>query len=1370
MGLMSIIKLGYTMLIVAFLLMIWASLSGALELHVDTGHPPCLFQALCTCSKPAGDLGIVTCNYVPILKVPSAVNNSKVFTLQLTGNRIKDLEPQFFQATGLYRLAINENPLESIHEEAFYGLDNTLWELELKQDRLAAVPSRALRYLQKLRLLDLSGNEITDISGDNWRGLENTLHTLILSDNSISTIPLDAFSGLPMLDTLDLRGNHLSVIDSGVFRDGMHRLNKLLLGNNQLTLIPYEELSPLRQLRYLDLSKNLIKQVPPAHELNGITLSLDTLRLDNNIIRILLPGSFKYFNVLNTTSLDGNPIYTIREDAFRNAKIRSLSLRDCGVTELSPASFAGLENTLQNLDLSENNLTMISKFMLNKLDSLRFLNLRENKVDTNLLSTGNPSDFSVTSVNNFQYKLFYLDISGSSPIEMSLQDIRRMRSLRYLAVSKLIRRSISSEDFIEYGLELEDLKIFGSTITKIEASAFQHVRTIKTLDLSENEIDFIDPFAFAELHSLTTLKIANGLADSVKILPFEPLKALNELQHLDLSNNKLKNVPDTSFHFLYNVRTLNLQDNLIEQFSKGTLQGDIHRQLQGIYLSFNKMTKIVQHTFVDLRELQEIQIEDNLIDTIERRAFMSVDNLKVIRLQGNRLRDISEEAFQNLPALKELDISFNRLEMFKFSIFDQVGSATALKVNASFNQIVSLTDSNARFGFGSSNFYPPPKPQSLISVDDQENTDKGKLPHGQAVTASPYRLFLSVNIRVLDFSHNNISYIAPYYFRHADLTLSELHLSHNQIKNITREVFGSMLMLQYLDLSHNQIFHMEYDCFKKVKNLQMDICGLGLGLIINGYLRILNLSHNHLTELPVEVFHDMQMLTSVDLSHNRIRNLADNLILSANLERLDLSNNDLSRMPTNALSPGAASNLVELDLSSNTVPAVAIPDLVQRFRNSEAGEFWPEENDYNDDYMYHTARRDQSRVFHHKKQYPQNIFYKSLAWLDLSNNHLVRIESGAFGALPKLRWLDLSNNLPFNGDRSGNIFKGLERKLSYLGLKNVSLQAIPSLPLPKLKTLDLSYNNLHSIPTDTTANLTRLRALDLSYNDLTKVPVATHSLSDLRWLSLSGNPITALMNTSLYGLSPRLEYLDVTRLRLSILEYGVFSKMYGLRTLKISVNGNVRDFSIPKMTSQNAALENLFLSVENSQIDLGNEMKGELPCKLDNITLTGRELKFISQNLLNGACSREMRLTIFNTSIEDISSEVFWRHGRIKNLSLDLRNNQLKRLPNPARKEWPGVPNDLFLDDILVASNPLVCDCGIGWIQAWDRKRRQYLCDNPSSCDALDDLRLATCPSYQNRTLSDVISKELDCSWSKGYSIVSNIMTVLGVVVAFFVI
>ncbi|CAH2085309.1 unnamed protein product [Euphydryas editha] len=1316
---MAIIKFGYTIVVVAYLLMIWASLARALELHVDTGHPPCLFQALCTCSKPAGDLGIVTCKHVPILRVPAAVNSSKVFTLQLTGNKIRDLEPHFFQATGMYRLAINQNPLESIQDEAFYGLDNTLWELELKHDRLTSVPSRALRYLQKLRLLDLTGNEITEITGDNWLGLENSLQTLILTDNSIATLPHDAFSGLLYLETLDLHGNHLSVIDSGVFRDGMSRLSKLLLGDNQLTLIPYEELSPLRQLRYLDLSKNLIKQVPPAHDLNGVKLSLDYLKLDQNNIKILMPGSFKYFNILNTTSLNGNPIFTIREDAFRNAKIKTLSLRDCGVTELSPSSFAGLENSLQTLDLSENNLTMISKFMLSKLDSLRFLNLRENKVDTNLLATYNPSEYSSPSINNFQYKLFYLDISGSSSLEMSLQDVRRMRSLRFLAVSKLIKRSIIAEDFLEFGVELEDLKIIGSTINRIEASAFQHVRSIKSLDLSENNIDFIDPFAFAELHSLTSLKMANGLSDSVKILPFEPLKALIELEHLDFSNNKLKNVPDTSFHFMYKLKTLNLQDNLIDQFSKGTLQSDIHKELESVYLSLNQMQRIDQHTFVNLKEIQEIFIEDNLIETVYRRAFTSLDNLKVIRLRGNIITEISEEAFQNLPALKELDISFNQMETFKFSIFDQVGSATALKVNVSYNRIISLTDSNAP-SFFSSNFYPPPKAQSLGSV--------------------------SVNIRVLDFSHNNISYIAPYYFRHADLTISELYLSHNMIRNVTREVFGSMLMLQYLDLSHNQIFHMEYDCFKKVKNLQ-----------------IIDLSHNHLIDLPVEVFHDMQALTSVDLSDNNIKNLADNLIISPALERLDLSDNDLSRIPTNSLSPAAAINLVELDLSGNTIPAVAIADLVQRFRH-EPSEYWLEEQDYSDEYMYHTARRDNPRVLHRKIQYPQNVLFKSLAWLDLSDNHLVRIESGSFTALPKLLWLDLSMNTPFNsGERGSSIFKGLERRLSHLGLRNVSLTSVPSMPLPKLKSLDLSYNNLASLATDITANLTRLRSLDLSYNDLTNVPVATHSLSDLRWLSLSGNPISALMNTSMYGVSPRLEYLDVTHLKLSILEHGAFSKMYGLRTLKISVNGNVRDFNIPKILTHNDALENLYLQVDNSQIDLSKEMQGLLPSKLNNITITGRALKFLSQNLLKGVTSQTLKLTIFNTSIEEIESEVFWRPGRIKNLTLDLRNNNIARVPNPAKHEWPGVPNSLFLQDIYVAGNPLQCDCRIGWVQAWDRKRRQYLCDDPSNCIATrDDVRFAKCPSHYNRTFSDVIAKDLDCDWSRGFFRSPNLYIVIG--------
>lgn len=59
------------------------------------------------------------------------------------------------------------------------------------------------------------------------------------------------------------------------------------------------------------------------------------------------------------------------------------------------------------------------------------------------------------------------------------------------------------------------------------------------------------------------------------------------------------------------------------------------------------------------------------------------------------------------------------------------------------------------------------------------------------------------------------------------------------------------------------------------------------------------------------------------------------------------------------------------------------------------------------------------------------------------------------------------------------------------------------MPLPKLKSLDLSFNNLPTIPPDSTANLTRLRALDLSYNDLTAVPVVSIIFYYLRSLELN---------------------------------------------------------------------------------------------------------------------------------------------------------------------------------------------------------------------------------------------------------------------------
>lgn len=135
----------------------------------------------------------------------------------------------FVCCAGLYRLEISHSALSDIPDEAFSGLERSLWELLLHHNELVEIPSHAIRHLRKLRHLDLSGNQINCIEQDSFRGLEDSLQILNLADNSINTLPPDSFGGLPNLDTIDLSGNNLAHIEANVFRDGMPRLTKVLL-------------------------------------------------------------------------------------------------------------------------------------------------------------------------------------------------------------------------------------------------------------------------------------------------------------------------------------------------------------------------------------------------------------------------------------------------------------------------------------------------------------------------------------------------------------------------------------------------------------------------------------------------------------------------------------------------------------------------------------------------------------------------------------------------------------------------------------------------------------------------------------------------------------------------------------------------------------------------------------------------------------------------------------------------------------------------------------------------------------------------------------------------------------------------------------
>lgn len=97
-------------------------------------------------------------------------------------------------------------------------------------------------------------------------------------------------------------------------------------------------------------------------------------------------------------------------------------------------------------------------------------------------------------------------------------------------------------------------------------------------------------------------------------------------------------------------------------------------------------------------------------------------------------------------------------------------------------------------------------------------------------------------------------------------------------------------------------------------------------------LQVLNLAHNFLPEVSYDTFRTLGDLRIVDLSYNNLRSLPDNLFTGDELEMLDLSNNQLTKIPVTALTNVAALTLCQLDLSHNHIGAIHSMDLSNKFR------------------------------------------------------------------------------------------------------------------------------------------------------------------------------------------------------------------------------------------------------------------------------------------------------------------------------------------------------------------------------------------------------------------------------------------------------
>uniref|UniRef100_A0A7E4W8Y4 LRRNT domain-containing protein n=1 Tax=Panagrellus redivivus TaxID=6233 RepID=A0A7E4W8Y4_PANRE len=286
---------------------------------------------------------------------------------------------------------------------------------------------------------------------------------------------------------------------------------------------------------------------------------------------------------------------------------------------------------------------------------------------------------------------------------------------------------------------------------------------------------------------------------------------------------------------------------------------------------------------------------------------------------------------------------------------------------------------------------------------------------------------------------------------------------------------------------------------------------------------------------------------------------------------------------------------------------------------------------------------------------------------------LLNLENNTFHALPYFGQLHLLNKLEigFNdlSTMTSDTFASMKR-LKTLRMNNANLLLFPTAALNPLRnsleSLDLSRNLFKDVSVFTLSSF-RLKFLDVSYNLLTSIKVPSFwEMSSLHELRLQGNQLTELV--TIHNMA-NLTYLDLSNNNINKISDGFFEGIQSVQTVDLSSNAIVE---IPILS----ALSNLTtLNLDQNHIESLGERTFDSNPKLTAISCRRNRISHISANTFTAANNSIKVLFLNNNTIHTVEKGAF---GMLQNLTeLGLSHNHRIELSNVSH---PGLKQVFRLD------------------------------------------------------------------------------------------
>ncbi|XP_065070530.1 follicle-stimulating hormone receptor-like isoform X2 [Rhopilema esculentum] len=295
--------------------------------------------------------------------------------------------------------------------------------------------------------------------------------------------------------------------------------------------------------------------------------------------------------------------------------------------------------------------------------------------------------------------------------------------------------------------------------------------------------------------------------------------------------------------------------------------------------------------------------------------------------------------------------------------------------------------------------------------------------------------------------------------------LQTLNLDSNHIKKVAIRAFHGLLSLRALKLNGNAIKVLKDGCFAGLSSLTT-----------------LNLKDNNLSQFPKKVLQDVKQVSTLVLGRNKISSIPPFAFDGfSSLKALDIWNQvHLKTVSHTAFRNMASLSKLKVHCNNGATKLTQFPDLKGTLKLKELDLTYCNLQDMPADFCQNRTHLITLNLLWNKiHTLPKMQACKHLKFLDLKHNRIESLD-GALTNVKTLMDLDLSSNH----------IKRIEKD-DFLGLKRVD-------------KLDLSHNLIEDIHPGAFESFHKLEVLSLESNKLKKFP--TNGLEALTLINTKGNP------------------------------------------------------------------------------------------------------------------------------------------------------------------------------------------------------------------------------------------------------------------------